>query len=111
MIWKYKLILFLAHSKYGIEISDRGIINIVNKWKSSKKLADQIRHNRSKLMISNAGMLAINKALLTNPCLTLSKLKTDLNLIASKRTICRALLYHQYTAVIKVISRFGIQNI
>jgi hypothetical protein len=108
---KFKLISFLAHNKYGIEISDRGVINIVNKWKRSKKLADQIRHNRSKLMISNAGMLAINKALLTNPCLTLSKLKTDLNLIASKRTICRALLYHQYTAVIKVISRFGIQNI
>ncbi len=40
---KFKLISFLAHNKYGIEISNRGVINIVNKWKRSKKLADQIR--------------------------------------------------------------------
>jgi hypothetical protein len=42
-------------------------------------------------MISDAGLLALNKALLENPCLTLSKLKNDLKLIASKRTIGRAL--------------------
>ena len=40
--------------------------------------ADQIRHNRAKLLIANAGMLAINKSLLGNPGLTLNKLKTNL---------------------------------
>jgi len=62
--YKFKLLSHLASSKYGIEISDRGIINIVNKWKRSQKLADQIRHNRAKLLISNAGMLAINRSIL-----------------------------------------------
>ena len=36
-------------------------------------------------------MLAINDAFLKNPNLTLNKLKTDLKLMASKRTISRAL--------------------
>ncbi len=89
--YKFKLLSFLAQSKYAIEISDRGVRNIVNKWRRSETLADQIRHNRSKLMISDAGLLALNKALLENPCLTLSKLENDLKLIASKRTIGRAL--------------------
>ena len=42
-------------------------------------------------MISNKGMLALNKALLSNPCYTLRKLKEDLNIIASTRTISRAI--------------------
>ena len=50
-------------------------INIVNKWKRSPILADKIR---AKLLISNAGLLAINKSLLENPGLTLNKLKTNL---------------------------------
>ena len=40
-------------------------------------------------MISNSGVLAINKALLKDPCLTTQQLKVKLKLLASKRTINR----------------------
>ena len=42
-------------------------------------------------MISDQGLLAINKAFLKNPFLTRSKLKLDLNLLASHRTISKAI--------------------
>ena len=45
--------------------------------------------NNTKKLISNYGILAINKALLKNPCLSTTDLKTKLNLVASKRTITR----------------------
>ena len=36
-------------------------------------------------------MLALNKALLANPCSTLRNLKEDLNIVATTRTISRAI--------------------
>ena len=63
----------------------------MKKWHSTQRLADRQRANKAKLLISNAGMLAINKALLERPCLTAGKLKKDLNLHASRQTICRAI--------------------
>ena len=36
-------------------------------------------------------MLAINNALLKKPCLIAGKLKKDLRLVATTRTICRAI--------------------
>jgi hypothetical protein len=88
---KYKVISALAKSNYGIEISDKGAYGIVKKWHSTQRLADRLRANKAKRLISNAGMLALNKALLERPCLTAGKLKKDLNLHASRQTICRAL--------------------
>jgi len=89
--YKYKVISALAKSNYGIEISDKGAYGIVKKWQSTQRLADRLRANKAKRLISNAGMLALNKALLERPCLTAGKLKKDLNLHASRQTICRAL--------------------
>ena len=57
----------------------------------SNKLADRPQDNKAKLLISNKSMLALNKALLSNSCFTLRKLKQDLNIIASTRTIRRAI--------------------
>jgi len=53
-------------------------------------VGDLPRSNDDKFMISDQGLLAINKALLKNPFLTRSKLKLDLNLLASHRTISKA---------------------
>ena len=62
-------------------------------------------------MISNAGMLALNKALLSNPCSTIRKLKEDLNIIAATRTISRALrqmgwrnVLNKYCQIIKILA-------
>ena len=44
-----------------------------------------------KYFISKRGLLAINKALLVNPFITRTKLKLDLQLVASVRTISKAI--------------------
>jgi hypothetical protein len=88
---KYKHVSNLANSKLGIEISGLGVRRLVEKWLNNRKLADKLRSNKDKLLISNSGMLALNKALLENSSLTRRKLKQDLNLVASTRTISRAL--------------------
>ena len=49
----------LAKSKFGIEISDKGAYGIVKKWQSTQRLADRLRANKAKRLISNAGMLAL----------------------------------------------------
>jgi hypothetical protein len=49
------------------------------------------RNNSAKLLISKRGLLAINKALLQNPFITRTKLKLDLQLVASVRTISKAI--------------------
>jgi hypothetical protein len=46
--YKFKVIAFLAQSKYGIDISDRGVRDIVDKWTRTKRLADLLRTNKSK---------------------------------------------------------------
>jgi hypothetical protein len=88
---KYKDVSYLAKSKYGIEISGMGVNSLVGKWLNNKKLADKPRSNKVKLLISNGGMLALNQALLDHPGWTRRKLKQELNILASTRTISRAL--------------------
>ena len=70
---KYKHVSTLANNKYGIEISAKGVKRWVDKWLKDKKLSDQLRSNKAKLLISNAGMLVLNQALLVNPSFTLRK--------------------------------------
>ena len=57
-------------------------------------------------------MLALNKALLENPSLTLRKLKQDLNIVASTRTISRAIhqmgwrkVLTKYCQIIRPVNR------
>jgi hypothetical protein len=69
----------LAKNNFGIIISAQTVKRCVDKWNKAKKLADRPRANKYRLMISNAGMLALNKECLTNPCSTLRKLKEELN--------------------------------
>ena len=104
----------LAKSKFGIEISDKGAYGIVKKWQSTQRLADRLRANKAKRLISNAGMLALNKAHLERPCLTAGKLKKDLNLHASRQTICRALnlmgwrkVQTKYCQIVRPANRFN----
>jgi hypothetical protein len=66
--YKYKVISDLAKSNYGIEISDKGAYGLVKKRNSSQRLADRPCANKAKRLISNEGMLALNKALLEIPC-------------------------------------------
>jgi hypothetical protein len=54
-------------------------------------LRDSPRENYSKILISDQGVLALNKAVLKNPFLTAQQLQTKLSLTASKRTIRRYL--------------------
>ena len=84
----------------------------VHRWNKAKKLADRPRANKHRLMISNAGMLALNKECLSNPCSTLRKLKEELNLFASLKTISRALhkmgwrhVLTKYCQIIRPINR------
>jgi len=88
---KYSVISRIANSNYGIEISERGLRRLVDKWQKTRKLSEKLKTNQSKILISNAGMLAINNALLNKPCLTAGKLKKDLRLVASTRTISKAI--------------------
>ena len=84
---KYKHVSNLAKSKYGIEISGMGVRSLVGKWLNNKKLANKPRSNKDKFLISNGGMLALNQALLDNPCWTRRKLKQELNILASSRAL------------------------
>ena len=48
--YKFKIIAviaFLAQSKYGIDISDKGLRGIVDKWTRTKLLGDVIWINKS----------------------------------------------------------------
>ena len=54
---------------------------------NSGVIRDFERENSKKRLISDLGVLAINKQLLKNPFITCLMLKEKLNLVASKRTI------------------------
>jgi hypothetical protein len=89
--YKYQVISRIAKNNYGIEISARGVRSLLDNWLKTKRLADHLLDDRAKILISNAGILAINNVLLKKPCLTAGKLKKDLRLVATTRTICRAI--------------------
>ena len=81
----------MAKNNFGILISSKSVKRLVDKWIKTNKLADRRRANKDKRLISNAGMLAINQALLLNPCCTLRSLKEELNIFASTVTISRSI--------------------
>ena len=85
---KYSFISNQAKTIYQISISESGVRRLIKKWKNTNQVADRLKTNVSKCLISKAGLLAINEALLKNPFLTAKKLKCQLSLIASTRTIC-----------------------
>ena len=84
---KAKRVQTIARDIYCIEISLVGVYNIINKWLNSGVIRDFERDNSKKRLISDLGVLAINKQLLKNPFITCLMLKEKLNLVASKRTI------------------------
>ena len=109
---KYKVVSELTKNKFGTIISAQTVKRCVHRWNKAKKLADRPRANKHRLMISNAGMLALNKECLTNPCSTLRKLKEELNLFASLKTISRALhkmgwrhVLTKYCQIIRPVNR------
>jgi hypothetical protein len=53
---KYKHVCNLAKSKYGIEISVLDVRRLVEKWLINKKLADTLRSNKDKSLISNGNI-------------------------------------------------------
>ena len=55
------------------------------------EVGDAPRLNKHKLLISDQGLFAINKALLENPFQTRTKIKTDLIIIASSRVVGEAI--------------------
>ena len=62
-----------AKAVYQISISKSGVNRLIKKWLDTNQVADQIKTNVSKCLISKDGLLAINKALLKNPFLTAKK--------------------------------------
>ena len=63
-------------------------------------------------MASDAGILALNRELHSDPCLTASKFKDKFNLIASLRTITRTInligwkkVRQRYTKTVRTIKR------
>ena len=88
---KYKVVSEVAKNNLRILISSKSVKRLVDKWIKTNKLADRRRANKDKRLISNAGMLAINQALLLNPCYTLRSLKEELNIFASTVTISRSI--------------------
>ena len=83
---KYDRISKQAKDRYSIQISESGVRRLINKWHNTETLADRPRENKSKCLISKAGILAINNALLNNSFLTVKKIKVQLVLTASTRT-------------------------
>ena len=84
---KIAIVQRLAAELYSIEIGTRGIRRLILKWRRYGSIQDRPRDNRGKLLISDEGMLAINKLLLQNPFVTCGQIKNKLSLVAAKRTI------------------------
>ena len=88
---KFEVVAGLALKTYHIKICGKRVQNIVAKWVKSRSVADKPRPNKEKLLISNIGILNINKALLNDPCLTARKIKKMFFLTASQQTIRRCI--------------------
>ena len=104
---KYETVVQAAHEEKNIFITARGLRNIINKWRFKsnfvcvivsicqkyKCILDLVgnvkKTNESNKLISNTGVLALNKALLDNKHATCKTLKSYLVFEASSRTICR----------------------
>ena len=60
---KYKVVSDLAKNNFGIIISAKTVKRWIDRWMKTSKSVDRPRDNRAKLLISNKGMLALNKAI------------------------------------------------
>ena len=63
------------------------------KWKTFGSVLDRPRTNKHKLLISDEGLLVINKLLLSNPFVTSSEIKTKLNLVVESKTVGIIFMY------------------
>ncbi len=79
----------VAKERYNIEISRWGVRDIIKKWKNFGSVQDRPRHNKHKLLITDEGLLAINRLLLSNPFGTSSEIKMKLNLVTATKTVSR----------------------
>ena len=60
---KYKVVSDLAKNNFGIIISAKTVKRWIDRWMKTNNSYDRPRDNRDKLLISNKGMLALNKAI------------------------------------------------
>ena len=59
---KYSFVSNQAKAIYQISISESGVRRLIKKWQNTNQVADRIKTNVSKCLISNAGLLALNEA-------------------------------------------------
>jgi hypothetical protein len=60
---KYKVVSDLAKNNFGIIISAKTVNRWIDRWMKTNNSVDRPRDNKDKLLISNKGMLALNKAI------------------------------------------------
>ena len=65
---KLVLVQRLAQEIYNIRIFQLGICTLIKKWLRFE--STQPRYNMNKILISEVGLLSINKLLLSNPFIT-----------------------------------------
>ena len=109
---KFEVVAGLALKTYHIKICGKSVQNIIAKWVKSCSVADKPRPNKEKLLISNMGILNINKALLNDPCLTAGKIKKRFFLTASQQTIRRCIrklgwrkIHTKYCQIVSPVNR------
>jgi hypothetical protein len=83
----FDIIKTFAKERFNIVISMWGVRDIIKKWKTSGSVQDRPRNNKHKLLITNEGLLVINKLLLSNPFMTSREIKEKLNLVAASKTV------------------------
>lgn len=87
---KYVLIQRRAKEEQ-IVVSTRQVQRLVKRWKLERSIADKPRPNSQKKLISDEGLIEINRLLLSNNELTARIIKRELLLIASESTVLRAI--------------------
>ncbi len=70
---RYKLVCNAAKNE-NISLTHQGLRNLVKKYEQTGHVRDHIRKN-SKTLISNRGLLAINRLLINNSFLTAKSIK------------------------------------
>jgi hypothetical protein len=83
----FDIIKTFSKERFNIVISMWGVRDIIKKWKTSGSVQDRPRNNKHKLLITNEGLLVINKLLLSNPFMTSREIKEKLNLVAASKTV------------------------
>jgi hypothetical protein len=87
---KYKyFVVSNALKNINIQISARGLRNLVNKYKNTGLIGDKKRTSHCQRLISNRGLLSLNEHLRKNGHHTSRQFKEELVLTASTRSITR----------------------